>query len=122
MSAKIAIIEDDQPIREMYKLKLTAAGFKVKTAGNGVDGLKLLEDFDPDLVLLDLMMPEMNGEEVLAKYRSSKNGKDAKVIILTNISKDEASRDLSKLNVSDYIVKANHTPSQVIDIVKSTLK
>ena len=121
MAAKIAIVEDDQPIREMYELKLSSVGYNVKSAGNGVEGLKLLEEFNPDLVLLDLMMPEMNGEEVLKKYRHLPGGKDTKVIILTNISRDEASKDLSKLDVTDYIIKANHTPTQVIEIVQNIL-
>ncbi len=121
MSAKIAIIEDDQPIREMYQLKLASSGYDVQTAGDGVQGLKLLEDFEPDIALLDLMMPEMNGEEVLEKFRKLPNNEKTKVIILTNISQDEATKDLSKLNVTDYIIKANHTPTQVIEIVEKAL-
>lgn len=121
MSAKIAIIEDDQAIREMYELKLRKSGYTVKTAQNGLLGLELLKDYQPDLILLDLMMPEMNGEELLKRYRASATGSSTKVIILTNISKDEAPKELEELGVVNYIVKANHTPAQVIDIVDVAL-
>jgi DNA-binding response OmpR family regulator len=121
MSAKIAIIEDDQAIREMYELKLKNSGYTVKTAQNGALGLELLKDYQPDLILLDVMMPEMNGDEMLKKYRATVTGSSTKVIVLTNISKDEAPKDFDKLGVINYIVKANHTPTQVIDIVDLAL-
>lgn len=122
MGVKVAIIEDDQPIRKMYELKLANAGYEVKTASNGEEGLELLKTYQPDLVLLDIMMPQMNGDEVLKKFRATKEGEKAKVIILTNVSRDEAVNDLDALGVSDYIVKANHTPTQVIEIVEKVLK
>ncbi len=121
MGARIAILEDDQPIREMYELKLKSAGYTVKAAGDGVQGLTLLEKFRPDLILLDLMMPEMNGDEVAEKVRSTKWGSKTKIIVLTNISLDEAPEKLQKLGILDYVVKANHTPSQVIQIVQNAL-
>lgn len=120
MATKIAIIEDDQPIREMYELKLKKAGYTVKTAADGALGLELLRSYQPDLILLDLMMPQISGEELLKKFRVMPGNQHTKVIILTNVSKDEGSKNLDKLEISDYIVKANHTPSQVIEIVKKT--
>jgi DNA-binding response OmpR family regulator len=83
--AKIAIIEDDLAIAQMYRLKFEAEGYKVEIAENGKLGLALCEEMKPDLVLLDLMMPEMNGDEMLAKMRSTDWGKDIKAIILTNV-------------------------------------
>ena len=118
---KIAVIEDDLPICNMYKLKLEHAGFEVKTAHNGHDGLSLIKDFGPDLILLDLKMPIMSGDEMLAKVREQDWGSSFRVIILTNISKDEAPSSLRFLNVDRYIVKAHHTPSQVIEIVREIL-
>jgi DNA-binding response OmpR family regulator len=118
---KIAVIEDDIPICTMYELKLKNAGFSVKTAHNGKTGLALCEQFRPNLILLDQRMPEMNGDEMLAKLRESDWGASMRVIILTNISKDEAPQSLRVLNIDRYIVKAHYTPAQIIDVVKDVL-
>lgn len=118
---KIAIIEDDQAIAQMYRIKFEAEGYKVETADNGVLGLSLIEKKLPDIVLLDLMMPEMNGDEVLKRMRESTWGKHIKVIILTNIGKQEAPKIIHNLEVSAFIVKADMTPRQVAEIVKRTL-
>ena len=119
--AKIAIIEDDLAISQMYRIKFESEGFQVQSAENGVLGLQLLESMKPDIVLLDLMMPEMNGDQVLATLRKTDWGKDMKVIILTNMGEQEAPEILKSLNVLAFIVKADMTPKQVADLVKSKL-
>ena len=119
--AKIAIVEDDLAIAQMYRLKFEAEDNKVEIAENGKLGLALCEQMQPDIVLLDLMMPEMNGDEMLEKMRKADWGKDIKVIVLTNIGEQEAPDSLKKLGVSDFIVKAEMTPSQVAEVVKSFL-
>lgn len=118
---KIAIIEDDQAISQMYRIKFEAEDFEVETAENGKLGLELAEKMKPDIILLDLMMPEMNGDEVLAKLRASSWGKDTKVIILTNMGEQEAPASLKDLNVRRFIVKAEMTPRQVAEMVKQEL-
>jgi two-component system OmpR family response regulator len=118
---KIAIIEDDQAISQMYRIKFEAEGFDVETASNGKLGLKLAEDMRPDIILLDLMMPEMNGDEMLTKLREKSWGKDIKVIILTNIGEQEAPDILKTLGARKFIVKAEMTPRQVAEMVKSEL-
>lgn len=118
---RIAIIEDDIAISQMYRIKFEAEGFQVQSAENGKLGLELIETMKPDIVLLDLMMPEMNGDEVLQKLRASDWGKDIRVIILTNMGEQEAPEILKTLNVSAFIVKADMTPRQVADLVKSRL-
>ena len=118
---KIAIVEDDLAIAQMYRIKFESEGFKVETAENGKLGLALCEDMKPDMVLLDLMMPEMNGDEVLEKIRKSSWGKDMKVVILTNMGEEEAPKAIQKLNVSAFIVKAEMTPREVAELVKSKL-
>lgn len=120
-SFKAAVIEDDQDLQYLYKLKLEREDFRVATASNGEEGLKVTQSFQPDIILLDLMMPVMNGTEMLARLRSEEWGSDVRVIILTNISKDEAPQALRFLHVDRYIVKAHHTPAQVISIVKEIL-
>lgn len=118
---KIAVIEDDIPICNLYKMKLELSNFEVKTAHNGEDGFELIKEYSPALILLDLKMPIMTGDEMLQKIRETDWGSKPRVIILTNISRDEAPHNLRLLNVDRYIVKAHHTPSQVIDIVKEIL-
>lgn len=118
---KIAIIEDDPAISQMYRIKFEAEGYSVETAENGRMGLELIEKFRPNIILLDLMMPEMNGDEVLAALRATDWGKDLKVIILTNMGEQEAPSALKDLNVSAFIVKADMTPRQVAELVKKQL-
>ena len=118
---KIAIVEDDQAIAQMYRLKFESEGYDVQIAENGRLGLELILGMSPDIVLLDIMMPEMTGDEMLEKLRSTPWGKDMKVIILTNMGEQEAPLKLQKLNVSAFIVKAEMTPRQVAELVKKTL-
>jgi len=119
---KIVIVEDDIAISQMYRIKFEVEGFEIETADNGRLGLELIEKSKPDIVLLDLMMPEMNGDEVLEKLRSQPWGKNLPVIILTNLGQQEAPVKLDNLNVDYYIVKAEMTPKQVAEIVKARLK
>ncbi|HVV66861.1 MAG TPA: response regulator [Candidatus Saccharimonadales bacterium] len=119
--SKIAIIEDDQAISQMYRFKFEAEGYDVQTAENGKLGLELIQKMKPDIILLDLMMPEMTGDEVLVKLRESSWGKNIKVIILTNMGEQEIPDIVKKMGVSGIILKANMTPRQVADLVKQNL-
>jgi len=119
--AKVAIVEDDLAIAQMYRLKFEAEGYKVEIAENGKLGLALCEEMKPDMVLLDLMMPEMNGDEMLAKMRKTDWGKNIKVIVLTNVGEQEAPENLKDLGIAAFIVKADMTPRQVADLVKAKL-
>jgi DNA-binding response OmpR family regulator len=122
MTAKIAIIEDDQAISQMYRFKLESSGYIVETAANGKLGLELIEKMKPDLLLLDIRMPEMGGDEMLKKLREFDWGADIRVVILTNISKDEAPHSLRFLSVDRYIVKAHYTPKEVLEVVGEVLQ
>lgn len=112
---KIAIIEDEAAIRRMYAFKLKHAEFEVCEAEDGLRGLEVIEEEKPDLILLDLRMPRMSGEEMLRELRSTDWGQDIPVIILTNISRDEAPRTLWHLGVTDFIVKSNSSPQKIAD-------
>jgi two-component system phosphate regulon response regulator PhoB len=118
---KIAIIEDDQAISQMYRFKFEAEGYTVETAENGKLGLELAENMRPDIILLDLMMPEMTGDEMLEKLRKTEWGKQVKVIILTNMGEQEIPGKVRELGVSGVILKADMTPRQVADRVKKAL-
>jgi len=118
---KIAIIEDDSTINNMYRMKFEADGFEVEVADNGKSGVAMVQSFAPDLILLDLQMPEMTGDEALAKIRSQPWGARIPVIILTNTGIEESPKSLKDLNIHSYIVKAELTPSQVVAKAKQAL-
>lgn len=118
---KIAIIEDDSVIAQMYRMKFEADGFEVQVADNGRDGVTLVEQFSPDIVLLDMQMPIMNGDEALKQIRKKDWGKTVPVMVLTNLGEEEAPKDIRSLGIESYIVKADLTPRQVVERVKTTL-
>ena len=118
---KIAIVEDDLAISQMYRIKFEAEGYVIETAENGKLGLELAESMKPDIILLDLMMPEMTGDQMLAKLRATDWGANIKVIILTNMGEQEIPETVRTLGVSAFILKADMTPRQVADLVKKTL-
>jgi DNA-binding response OmpR family regulator len=119
---KIAIIEDDPTINQMYRMKFEATGFDVQLASDGERGVALVEAFRPDLILLDMQMPVMTGLEALKKIRAEEWGKSIPVIVLTNMGEEESPKELRALGIESYIVKADLTPSQVVDRVKEALK
>lgn len=121
MASKIAIVEDDPAISQMYRIKFESEGYSVETAENGKLGLELAESMKPDIILLDLMMPEMNGDEMLQLLRKTSWGKDTKVVILTNMGEQEAPAIIKQLGVRRFIVKAEMTPRQVAEMVKQEL-
>jgi DNA-binding response OmpR family regulator len=122
MATKIAIVEDDVAIAQMYRMKFEAEGFEVETAENGRLGLALAEEMKPDIILLDLMMPEMPGDEMLKELRATDWGKDIKVIILTNMGEQEAPAIIKELGVRRFIVKAEMTPRQVAEMVTAEIE
>lgn len=119
--AKIAIIEDDAAIVQMYRMKFETEGFEVAFAEDGKQGITLIQEFRPDIILLDLMMPIMTGTELLQKLRDEEWGKDIKVIVLTNMGESEAPEEMNDLGVEEYIVKSDMTPKQVYEKVKQLL-
>lgn len=118
---KIAIIEDDPTINQMYRMKFEAEGFEVDLANNGKIGVEMVQRFNPDLILLDLNMPEMDGPTALANIRKHDWGKNIPVIILTNMGEEESPAELKSLGIHSYIVKADLTPSQVVTKAKEAL-
>lgn len=118
---KIAIIEDDPVINQMYRMKFEADGFDVQLADNGERGVSMVEKFLPDIILMDLQMPQMGGAEALEKIRAQNWGKTIPVIILTNLGEEEAPKSIRSLGIHSYIVKADLTPRQVVGRVKEAL-
>ena len=121
LMTKIAIIEDDAVIAQMYQMKFELDGFEVEISNNGKDGLEMIEKQAPDVLLLDLKIPSLDGISVLEKLRSGKF-KNLPVILLTNSDRAEIPIDIDKFEITNYIVKANLTPRQVVEKVKLALK
>lgn len=118
----IAIIEDDQLIAQMYRMKLESEGYNVNVAVNGMTGIEMVENTKPDLILLDLTLPDIEGDVVLDGIRHIDTALATPVVILTNLDDADAPRQLAKWDIDDYIVKANSTPRQVVNRVAEILK
>lgn len=121
IDTKILIVEDDEAIRNLYTLKLQKEGYQTAGAKDGLEGLHKAKEYRPDLILLDLRMPVMTGDEMLLRLRESNWGSDIRVIVLTNISKTEAPHSMRFLHVDRYIVKVHTTPAQVVETVAEVL-
>ena len=118
---KIVIIEDDPTISQMYRMKFEADGFDVRMAANGRIGVDTVKSFRPDIILLDIQMPEMDGAEALEQIRADEASKQTPVIVLTNLGEEEAPAEMRLMGIHSYIVKANYTPRQVVAKVKEAI-
>ncbi|MDO8259976.1 MAG: response regulator [Candidatus Magasanikbacteria bacterium] len=117
MKKKILIIEDEEFLSEMYKIKLESEGYAVAVADDGQMGVKLADSGKPDLILLDLMMPKMNGFQVLEKLKANKKTSGIKVYVLSNLSQGEEIKKGMELGADGFLVKASLTPTQISDFV-----
>lgn len=118
----ILLIEDDEAIREMYELKFAHAGVAITTAIDGKQALTLAHKIKPDILLLDIKIPTIGGEEVLEDLQKKPWGKRMKVIILSNINEKEAPAKLRELHYDRYMVKAHFTPTKVLRAVQDILE
>jgi DNA-binding response OmpR family regulator len=120
--AKILLVEDDEMLHGMYTQKFKNQGYDILSAYNGVDGVKLAETEQPDVILLDVIMPKMDGFVALKKIRKNPVTAEIPVILLTNLGQEEDVRKGKELGADDYFIKANHTPKEVVDKVEALLK
>ncbi|MEA2113536.1 MAG: response regulator [Patescibacteria group bacterium] len=120
---KILIIEDDSFLSEMYETKLAQSGFEVETAFDGKTGLSKAKDGSYDLILLDIVLPKMDGFEVLREIKKLDSAiKETPVVLLTNLGqKNEVEKGVG-LGADEYIIKAHFTPTAVVDKIKKLLK
>lgn len=121
-AGKVLIIEDEETLSQMYALKFDREGFAVETAPDGLTGLELAKKSKPDIILLDIIMPQLDGFTVLEKIKEDDNLKDIPVIMLTNLGQTEDLKKGEKMGAKDYLVKANCTPQDVVNKVKQYLK
>lgn len=120
--SKVIIIEDDEMLNHMYGEKFKMAGYEVFSAYNGQDGLDLVEKEKPGLIILDIIMPKMDGFAVLKKLRKDEATKNIPVLLLTNLGQEDDVKKGRELGAQDYFIKANHTPSEILEKVKGMLK
>ena len=119
---KILLVEDDQTLTEMYALKFKESGFELLLANDGLSGLEIAKKELPQVILLDIMMPKMDGFAVLTELKKDDQPKNTPVLMLSNLGQESDVEKGKKLGANDYIVKASMTPSQVIEKVKAYLK
>jgi CheY-like chemotaxis protein len=119
--ADILLVEDDSSLRSAYKMILTAHGYHVESAANGQEALKILKDFSPRIILLDLLMPVMGGLEFLKKYKRHKD-QDVDILLLTNMPSSPEVKQCLKLGVTLTAVKATLTPAALLELIKEVIK
>ncbi len=119
---KVLIIEDDKFLRELINRKLQSENFETVLAIDGETGLDLIIKENPDIVLLDLILPGINGFEVLTKVKKNEKTKNIPVIILSNLGqKDDIEKGMG-IGATDYLVKAHFTPSEIVEKINQILE
>ncbi len=122
MAKTILIIEDDKFLRELIVQKLLKESYNISEAVDGEEGIKKVKEEKPNLVLLDLILPGIDGFEVLSKMKEDSGLVSIPVIILSNLGQKEDVEKGLKLGAVDYLIKAHFTPGEIIDKIKSVLK
>lgn len=118
---KIVIAEDNTSLAEIYKTRLEIIGYKCYTAYDGEEALATIERVKPDLVLMDMMMPKVAGDQILARMRASEWGKDIRVFIISNLNEADAPAGLRDYNIEGYAVKANLSNDDIDNLVDKIL-
>ena len=124
MPKNILIIEDDRFLRELIAQKLTKENYNISEAVDGEEGVKKIKEEKPDLVLLDLILPSIDGFEVLSRVKEDPDQDVSKipVIILSNLGQREDTERGMKLGAVDFLIKAHFTPGEIIEKIKTVLK
>lgn len=121
-SQTIVIVEDTASLAEIYKTRLERLGYACTVASDGIEALYFIEKMKPDLVLLDLMVPNIAGDQILARMRANPWGKDIPVFIISNLNEADAPAGLRELGIEGYAVKANLSNDQLEQLVDSILQ
>lgn len=119
--SKILVAEDDRFLASAYKTKLGKMGFEVKMAGDGVEALEALNNFTPDVIMLDLIMPRMDGFTTLEKIKSDPKWAKVPVIIASNLGQKEDMDRAAKLGAVSYLVKSDLAIEELVNKIKSVL-
>lgn len=119
--AKILLVEDDDTLAEIYRQRLQLEGFNTRRSKDGEEALKDAIEFNPDLILLDVMMPRMNGFDVLDILRNTEQTKNMRIIMLTALSQPKDAERAKELGADDFLVKSQVVISDVVDRIKHHL-
>lgn len=117
MTKSILIVEDEIMLQDVYKLVLSAQGYKIHTANNGAEGIQQLKATRPDMVLLDLFMPVMDGKEFLRNVDTS-DYPDTKFVVYTNLSDTDTETEMLELGAHKFVLKSSMTPKDLVALVK----
>jgi CheY-like chemotaxis protein len=117
----ILLIDDESLVRNLYKIKLEMSEFAVETASDGFDGLEKARNLQPDLILLDIVMPKLNGLDVLREIKNDPQLKGIPVVMLTNLDESEYKKECSQVGAAGFIVKSIGTPNHVLQEVRKIL-
>ena len=118
---KVLVVEDDQFLSNAYKLKLSKSGFDVSVASDGEIGIKLMKEDKPDIVLLDLIMPNVDGFTCLESIKADDSLKDVPVIVASNLGQDEDVERAKSLGAVDFIIKSNISIEEIVEKVKAVV-
>ena len=119
---KILLVEDDGLMSRMYDRLFSFAGYEVEVAEDGEAGFVKAKEFLPDLILLDVMMPRMNGLEVIQKLKEEPKTRNIIVVLLTNLGIQEKLDEAMQLGAAAVITKSNHQPDEIVEMVANLLK
>lgn len=119
---KIVIVEDEAPLADIYKTRLEMLGYVCFTAQDGLEALSLIEKERPSLVLLDIMLPKLAGDQILKVLRSTDWGKNIKVLVISNLNEADAPAGIREQGIEGYAVKANLSNDQIDKLVDNILK
>ena len=122
MAKKILIIEDDNFLRTLLSKKLRSEVYSILSAAESVEAFNLLKSNKPDLILLDLLLPGVDGFEILKKIRQTEETKNIPVIVFSNLSEEKDIKKVQDLGITDFMVKSNFTLDELLDKVKKILQ
>ena len=118
---KIFLVEDDPFLIDIYTTKLKESGFSVEVSSEGEEAVGKIKENPPDLVVLDIVLPQIDGWEILKRIKADPILKKLKIIILSNLGQKEEVEKGTKLGAAKYLIKAHYTPSQVVEEIKKIL-
>lgn len=118
----VLIIEDDKFLSKIYLTKFTKSGMEVRVAGNGEEGLKMMREEKPDVVLLDLIMPKMDGFEVLMEVKNDSSLKTIPILVLSNLGQSDDMQRAKELGAKEFIIKSDISIQDVVTKIEMYLK